>query len=376
QGDSGMYEELTFREVVRKKRDAEPDSPVPIYEQAYGVDLVKPFQKHIKTEGLRLYKHLLEQKAQGKSTLAELPLRNLNNLDPILPHHRVSSAWPSKKHNGHPGAANNHYNSPYLRVQDHDGEEGPGDGGNRQHTRRRAPTLERASRLQLARNIKFNSGQKNLVVPPEPMRVEQVAQNGDSSSIKNANINRYTPPVKRVYTKDKKHLKRPVKKQSRRRRRNTSGITVAHFVAQPDNLHTGLVSHQWGPATWMDKLGLNRKYHMKSNSVVVREPGLYYIYAQVLGKHNSLGYQVLVDGLPVLECSNVHVDRADSCHTSGLSYMPRNAIVSIRDLELGNHLTNNQLFGPRPRHETSENSFFGMVKLMDAPDTSEQLVIG
>ena len=32
----------------------------------------------------------------------------------------------------------------------------------------------------------------------------------------------------------------------------------------------------------MDGIGLNRKYHLSENGVVVKEAGLYYVYAQVI----------------------------------------------------------------------------------------------
>lgn len=39
----------------------------------------------------------------------------------------------------------------------------------------------------------------------------------------------------------------------------------------------------WAPAPWVSHLGMDKYFHMNSEGVLtVREPGLYYVYAQVM----------------------------------------------------------------------------------------------
>ncbi|KAG7168398.1 putative TNFSF-like, partial [Homarus americanus] len=118
--------------------------------------------------------------------------------------------------------------------------------------------------------------------------------------------------------------KRPGKRERRRRAR--SPVTVAHFVASPINRtsrhgyrfrqvhHSGHQLPGWSSSA-SNIISLN------SGTVTVRA-GLYYLYAQ-------------------------------------------DAKVYVRDLE--HHTT---------AVKRQENSFFGLVKLMDAPKTAEELLLG
>merc|ERR1711915_1142779 len=159
----------------------------------------------------------------------------------------------------------------------------------------------------------------------------------------------------------KKTGKRVTKNQTRRR--STGGITVAHYVAQPSNKVNGINNEGWTQAMWMDKLGLDKKYHLKRGVVIVKEAGLYYIYAQVLYQTGRVGtgYQVMINGVPLMECSITQASPSDSCHTSGVAYLPYNAEVRV----------NNKESFMRPVDQT-RNSFFGLIKLMDAPRTTEE----
>nr|QCS40507.1 tumor necrosis factor [Macrobrachium nipponense] len=380
----GVYEELTVRGVVRKKRqapadDSDKNAGVPIYEEAYGVNLNNRFN----SEGLRLYE-----------SFGDSPTSDQLNLEttesPIKPYHRVSNLWvPKKRRQRYPPASGPEL-SPRAQVkaaaeddssdyENYDAENialprqvGGGGGGGR----RRAPVLQRSIRVKAtARNDGFPStAGLNSVVPQtsEAIVVPQtptVVRQGPQSSYKAADA------LVNPYAGKDVRKKRPRKKSSRRgdrRRGARSTITLGHFVAAPANRTAHHVSgsdihDEWTPAAWMDNLGLNRKYTLRRGLVTVKESGLYYLYAQVLYEQGRFGtgFQVMVDGIPVMECTMAPSQPSHSCHTSGTTYLQRNAAVSIRDRE--SHMT-------AVRRE--ENSFFGLIKLMDAPESAEKLLLG
>ncbi|XP_063612320.1 protein eiger-like isoform X9 [Penaeus indicus] len=299
-------EELTLQSVVRKKREANDgqNGGVPIYEQAYGLP------PRSTAQGLRLYGDLLSGDVSESPELGPEVTES-----PIKPYHRISSMWVPKERR--------RYSSGKLSSRNHGNEL---DGSEESD----AEVIRQAARNQVLR--------------------------------------------RRSRVKDRAVKKIPRKKQSPRRRRSNPVVTVAHFVATPANRtahhHAGVgedVHGEWSPAAWMDKLGLNRKYSLRRGVVTVKEAGLYYLYAQVLyqpGRFGS-GFQVVVDSIPIMECTLAPAQPSPSCHTGGATYLPRNAAVYIRDLD--HHMT---------AVKNEENSFFGLVKLMDAPATAEKLLLG
>nr|WDD44851.1 tumor necrosis factor [Macrobrachium rosenbergii] len=372
----GVYEELTVRGVVRKKRQAPSDDSdksggVPIYEEAYGVNLNNRFN----SEGLRLYESFGDSQSSDQLNLETTE-------SPIKPYHRVSNLWvPKKRRQRYPPASGPEL-SPRAQVkavdddssdyEDYDAEnvaltrQGSG--------RRRSPVLQRSIRVKAtARNDGFPSTGVNSVVPQTsaaivvPQTPTVVRQGPQSFKAADALVNPYAGKDARK--------KRPRKKSSRRgdrRRGARSAITLGHFVAAPANRTAHHVSgsdihDEWTPAAWMDNLGLNRKYTLRRGLVTVKESGLYYLYAQVLYEQGRFGtgFQVMVDGIPVMDCTMTPSQPSSSCHTSGTTYLQRNAAVSIRDRE--SHMNT-------VRRE--ENSFFGLIKLMDAPESAEKLLLG
>lgn len=375
----GLYEELTVRGVVRKKRQASENDDgredgVPIYDQAYGVDLSNRFN----SDGLRLYESFVGNRGEGDPRSDKISFEVTES--PIKPHHRVSNLWvPKKRRQRYHSASGPEISSrPYV-SRENDGSDDYDDGAGvlvSSQASRRAPIVERRSRVKAtAPNGGFSAGYSSVVrqtpaVLETPTVVEQrpglLRGGGGGGSIADSLVSPYI-------RKDSKK-KRPRKKQGRRsgRRRARSTITLAHFVAAPANrtahhVSDGEVHDEWTPAAWMDKLGLNRKYALRRGSVTVKESGLYYLYAQVLYEPGRFGtgFQLMVDGIAVMECTLTPSQPSHSCHTSGTTYLQRNAEVYIRDLE--SHMT-------AVRRE--KNSFFGLIKLMDAPDTAEKLLLG
>ncbi|XP_037781965.1 uncharacterized protein LOC119578458 [Penaeus monodon] len=350
-------EELTLQSVVRKKRQADDgqNAGVPIYEQAYGLP------PRSTAKGLRLYGDFLAGSASESPELGpevtESPIKPYHRdgvLDPtgaiVLPMNEISSMWVPKERR--------RYSSGKLSSRNLGNEL---DGSEESD----AEVIREAARSQVLRR---RSRVKSLQGPGRSVRRRQKSRT--PSNTKPAPVFFREGLVKQ----DRAGKKIPRKKQSQRRRRTNPVVTVAHFVATPANRtahhHAGVsedVHGEWSPAAWMDKLGLNRKYSLRRGVVTVKESGLYYLYAQVLyqpGRFGS-GFQVVVDSIPIMECTLAPAQPSPSCHTGGATYLPRNAAVYIRDLD--HHMT---------AVKNEENSFFGLVKLMDAPATAEKLLLG
>ncbi|CAL4124047.1 unnamed protein product [Meganyctiphanes norvegica] len=248
--------------------------------------------------------------------------------------------------------------------------------GNNHHPHRHgSPVMFRTSHVKTTSTRNYiNPSLSNTVLPPVT-KVAQPKPKARTTTTRPEELNlplpqAYKSPVKSLKTLrkkaakgEKKTGKRVTKNQTRRRR--TGGMTVAHYVAQASEKTNGINNEGWTQAVWMDKLGLDKKYHLKRGAVIVKEAGLYYIYAQLLYKTGRFGtgYQVMVDSVPIMECSITQASPSDSCHTSGVTYLPSNAEIQVRNKE--------SFMSPV---DQTRNSFFGLIKLMDAPSTTEELM--
>ncbi|XP_047474229.1 uncharacterized protein LOC125028759 isoform X5 [Penaeus chinensis] len=368
-------EELTLQSVVRKKREADDgqNAGVPIYEQAYGLP------PRSTAKGLRLYGDFL---AGGVSEAPELGPEVTES--PIKPYHRNHGNELDGSEEADAEVIRQAARSQVLRRRSRvKSLQGPGRSVRRRQKSRTPSNTKPAPvffREGLVKATERASARANSVVPqtakvmsqpqvvpqPVPQPVPQMPQSPKAFESR---------PLSTLRAQqDRAGKKIPRKKQSHRRRRTNPVVTVAHFVATPANRtahhHAGVsedVHGEWSPAAWMDKLGLNRKYSLRRGVVTVKEAGLYYLYAQVLyqpGRFGS-GFQVVVDSIPIMECTLAPAQPSPSCHTGGATYLPRNAAVYIRDLD--HHMT---------AVKNEENSFFGLVKLMDAPATAEKLLLG
>ncbi|XP_071520235.1 uncharacterized protein egr isoform X2 [Panulirus ornatus] len=384
----GPYEELTLQRVVRKKRqansiDESTQAAVPIYEQAYGIDL----KGRSNSEGLRLYESLQATNGKGDPTSPEVTLESTDS--PIKPHHRDglldptgSIVFPLKEarvQEDDDDALVEVFPTPSRRrpavLKRRSRTKSLHGTGRRVQQRKktrvqsnsnRVPVLFRDSLVKATSRHDGYSG-RNSVTPQAPQKVVQ-----DPAQPVFVTRAVQSPVIKSDELESRKK-KRPGTRQGRRRRCCRSAVTVAHFVATPFNRTsrhgaTGGDTHEeWSPAGWMDKLGLNRKYPLDRGTVTVREAGLYYLYAQVLYEPGRFGtgFQVMVDGIPIMECTLAPTQPSHSCYTAGATYLPRNAEVYVRDME--HHVTTVR---------RQENSFFGLLKLMDAPKTAEELLLG
>ncbi|XP_076033592.1 TNF superfamily member 12 eiger isoform X2 [Oratosquilla oratoria] len=358
--DKDELDELTVQGVLRRRRrEANPETssttmtvkkpPVPIYDQSYGIDL-KTGQRN---EGLRLYGSLLDGKDGSDGPSA------------IKPYHRVSNLWSSK-----PARKSERKHKRY-----HTG---------RASSYRPIPNLHRQSRVKVTEGSHYNSvvfRTTTSTTTPAPTRrpfiqlVKQEAYTRKDGGHKS----------EKMTDKNSRKMKRPTKRQ-RRRRRLAPEITVAHFMADTSNYTVGgsgsyqgsgrLRSegslHQgWRPAPWMERLGLNKKYKLEDGVVTVKQAGLYYVYAQILyhDGHDLSGFQVQVDQTPVLQCTIMMSDitmaeKANSCHTAGTTYIPQGGRVTVRDIE-----------PHRFALMKKEKSFFGLIRLMDAPHVPNSVLL-
>ncbi|CAL4091270.1 unnamed protein product [Meganyctiphanes norvegica] len=342
--ETGYYsdDDFTVQRVLgrRRKRD------IPVLEESYGGDFSKARPL---ADKLRLYESLAQS--------SELKWQSTE--DPIKPHHRVSSTWSRRE-------------DEVLRK-----EKTFRKNGKKNQMDRRSRVKSTGSDSTPSPNSVFLLAPMPQKVDQSPLRLRGAAETtigsknfaaptniGSKNLAARAKYMSTSTPVKPM-NKRRRGLKHPNKKNTRRSRR--TALTVAHYVASNNTADDGPIHKGWSSSPWMDKLGLNRKYQLSQGTVTVKEPGLYYIYAQVLYENSRFGtgFQIVVDGIPVLQCTLAPSQPANSCHTSGATYLPRNAQVLIQDLE--NYTT------PVVREE---NSFFGLIKLLDAPESAEALILG
>nr|XP_027209569.1 ectodysplasin-A-like [Penaeus vannamei] len=401
-------EELTLQSVVRKKREADDgqNGGVPIYEQAYGLP------PRSTAKGLRLYGDLLAGASESPEMSPEV------TESPIKPYHRISSMWVPKERRRYSSgklSSRNHGNeldgseesdaevirqaarSQVLRRRSRvKSLQGPGRSVRRRQKSRTPSNTNPAPvffRQGLVKATERASARANSVVPqaakvmsqpqvvpqPVPQPVPQTPQSPKAFESR---------PLSTLRAQDRAVKKIPRKKQSHRRRAPTPwspSPTSSHAREQDRPPSTAYLSPptppfsppagvgedvhgEWSPAAWMDGQVRPQPEVLPQKGVVtVKEAGLYYLYAQVLyqpGRFGS-GFQVVVDSIPIMECTLAPAQPSPSCHTGGATYLPRNAAVYIRDLD--HHMT---------AVKNEENSFFGLVKLMDAPATAEKLLLG
>ncbi|XP_050736937.1 uncharacterized protein LOC127008674 isoform X5 [Eriocheir sinensis] len=389
-GEDGDYvyydnqddDEITVRRVLRRKRQTNsidnelPDSSaVPIYDQAYGVNL----KTQRAPKGLRLYDSLLDTNEEDDDQAGEETVPETTD-SPIKPHHRTLVRKIDSANGQENELAENLFpnvSPPSLRRSRLTERRSRTKSlhGSRRGLKRRQKQRVRSNptpssvvfRSSLVKATSRHDGftSPNSVVPQANGLLEAPKVVPQDGSRKIHAFSR--PPPSSVYGKKRRKIRN---KQTRKWRRRPT-ITLAHFTASTANstrlsLPTTGEHLDWTAAPWMEKLGLNTKYSVDEGTVTVREAGLYYIYAQILHESGRAGggFQILVDDIPILECQAPALRPAPSCHTGGVSYLPRNAEVRVRDLD--NYL--------RTVH-VGRNTFFGMVKLMDAPSTAEELVL-
>ncbi|XP_045124418.1 uncharacterized protein LOC123512225 isoform X2 [Portunus trituberculatus] len=371
-------EGITVRQVVRRRRQVNSnenelsDTPnVPIYDRSYGIDL----KTHAAPKGLRLYDSLLDSETTEDQSGSEDTPETTES--PIKPYHRTVVRQVDSTNGDAFGIPSGP--APLLRSRLTQ---------RRSHTKslhgsRRAPKRQQKQRARsdkspesvvfrtsfvkaTSRHDGYTSSNSVVSQGPESLEIPKVVEQNPERT---APAEFAHPPTSNLYGKK---LKRRLRnKQHRRWRRTRPLITLAHFGASSVNTtshgYHGAGEHlDWTPANWMDKLGLNSKYTLDEGTVTVKEPGLYYLYAQVLYEsgRSGAGYQILVDDIPILECQLPALRPAPTCLTSGLSFLPRNAKVRVRDL-MSNLVTVR-------RHQ---NTFFGLVKLMDARYTAEEMLL-
>lgn len=107
-------------------------------------------------------------------------------------------------------------------------------------------------------------------------------------------------------------------------------------------------------------MNVDNYFHVEHGVVTVREPGLYYVYAQIC--YNSSfaqnGFAIFHGDKSFLQCVVHNINHGETlintCHTSGLIYLHRNEHIHIRDFhkERVTYL-----------REKSDRSYFGIIKI-------------
>ncbi|XP_034193333.2 TNF superfamily member 12 eiger isoform X2 [Osmia lignaria lignaria] len=137
------------------------------------------------------------------------------------------------------------------------------------------------------------------------------------------------------------------------------------FATNDEHTGNGRVRHadqtftSWKANDWVNDLGMNNHFNLSKNgSVVVYKSGLYLAYAQIVYKdqHDQVGFHLLVNNQPILQClidnsgtSHIH---SQSCFSAQVTRLNRDDVVQLKEISSPKFVLFNK-----------ENSFFGLVKL-------------
>ena len=145
------------------------------------------------------------------------------------------------------------------------------------------------------------------------------------------------------------------------------GLLSAHFVGkssgnevQIKNEREDGVFQNWELARWAKRMRLGNNFQLSSEgSVVVKQAGVYYVYAQInyLDEHDVNAFQVMVNNDPYLLCTTMthtghSVSKANTCYTGGVVFLESDDKISVRDLETG-----------RKSVIRAAHTFFGLIQL-------------
>ncbi|XP_075169266.1 TNF superfamily member 12 eiger isoform X2 [Haematobia irritans] len=116
-----------------------------------------------------------------------------------------------------------------------------------------------------------------------------------------------------------------------------------------------------GRPSWTNERdSLDSFFHIENGALIVREPGLYYVYAQVCynNHYSQNGFIIFHGHKPFLQClSHINTNNnsfINTCHTSGLIYLKRDEHIHIRDFH-----------ADRKSHleDGNNRSYFGLIKI-------------
>ncbi|KAH8306905.1 hypothetical protein KR044_000534 [Drosophila immigrans] len=101
-------------------------------------------------------------------------------------------------------------------------------------------------------------------------------------------------------------------------------------------------------------------FTVDSGVLIVQEPGLYYVYAQICynNSYDENGYIIFHEHTPFLQCLNTvptnMPQKVHTCHTSGLIQLERNEKIHLRDI----HRQHKAIL-----KESNNRSYFGIIKI-------------
>ncbi|XP_029049778.2 protein eiger isoform X1 [Osmia bicornis bicornis] len=193
-------------------------------------------------------------------------------------------------------------------------------------------------------------------------------------SVRPVRPKKYYSSVKSVSDNRKRSL-RKLRKNLGRSRKNVDApqqIFAVHYGGDKNAVtindeHTGngRIRHadqaftSWKANDWVNDLGMNNHFNLSKNgSVVVYKSGLYLAYAQIVytDRHDEVGFHLLVNNEPILQClidnsgtSHIH---SQSCFSAQVTRLNKDDVVQLKEISSPKFVLFNK-----------ENSFFGLVKL-------------
>ncbi|XP_036332179.1 protein eiger isoform X4 [Rhagoletis pomonella] len=115
-----------------------------------------------------------------------------------------------------------------------------------------------------------------------------------------------------------------------------------------------------GHPSWANEIDVDNYFRVENGVLTIREPGLYYVYAQVCynNTHDQNGFVIFHGHKPFLQCLNTvptnMPHKIHTCHTSGLIYLKENETIHLRDF----HSDRNVIL-----KDVNNRSYFGLIKI-------------
>jgi len=331
------------------------------------------------SEGMRVYDAWFQHKNARhipKSRVGGANRRKASDYgNAIKPYHRTSASWVSKKRkSGHD--LNAHFDQKIYRNA-YPNRRNSGSSGS---TNRRSGG---GSAIDIAAQPHTNFFK---ITPTEEPPLE--TSDEFTTPVTQRNVISQLPIQRPIANNNATRSNRNLVRSGSTRRRKThknrdsssalnqfQGLKAVHYVGEvggrtPHNagvyegegnqVNQDGIFRQWAPARWAIRMRATEDFPLDHEGrLSVKKSGLYYIYAQVnyLDEHDVNAFQVYVNEDPYLLCTVMthtrhSTTKANTCFTSGVTFLEAEDQILIRDLE---PMRNSVI---RPAH-----TFFGLVQL-------------
>lgn len=229
---------------------------------------------------------------------------------------------------------------------------------------------ERKPRAIIIEDLQQQSGSDDVAVEDDMPKQKTTIIRPNKSFISNGRHNHKHSPMRHYGSQRRKIPTVKSAKSSTLRSVNTLLINkpAAHFHLNrkiPD-AHSPLKVNSYGGdmyighPSWTNEVNIDQYFHVESGVLTIREPGLYYVYAQVCynNTHDHNGFVIFHGQRPFLQClqtvpTNISL-KIHTCHTSGLIFLKTYEKLHLRDF----HSDRNAVL-----KESNNRSYFGLMRI-------------